>query len=81
MKNKIIPSLLVLLLSACASNPPASQADYNPKEQSRIRLYGKNGKPTLMRYSLNGQDIKVNVGGAVVVFEVQANGEIKPITR
>ena len=65
MKNKIIPSLLVLLLSACASNPPASQADYNPKEQSRIRLYGQNGKPTLMRYSLNGQDIKVNVGGGM----------------
>lgn len=65
MKKIVFSFLLAALLSACASNPPASQTDYNPKEQSRIRLYGQNGKPTLMRYSLNGQEIKVNVGGGM----------------
>lgn len=66
MKNLILPSLLVALLSACASNPPAiKQTEYNPKEQARIRLYGQNGKPTLMRYSHNGQETKINVGGGM----------------
>jgi len=66
MKNIIFSCFFATLLSACTSNPPfISQTDYNPKEQSRIRLYGQNGKPTLMRYSLNGQEIKVNVGGGM----------------
>jgi len=66
MKNLIVPSMLVLLLSACASGTPTSgQADYNPKEQARIRLYGQNGKPTIMRYTNNGQENKVNVGGGL----------------
>lgn len=67
MRKKIaISSLFALLLSACAGNPATTnQVDYNPKEQARIRLYGQNGKPTLMRYSHNGQETKINVGGGM----------------
>ena len=62
-----IGAALAMGLTAPVSAEPAS--DYNPAEQARIRLFGQNGKPTIMTSGIDCEQgkkgEKVNVGGGL----------------
>ncbi|WP_051094350.1 hypothetical protein [Bordetella sp. FB-8] len=58
------------LLAGCVTTEmPADTQHYNPETSARIRLFGQNGKPTIMTVQIGqGSDAKtekVNVGGGI----------------
>ncbi|WP_066566153.1 hypothetical protein [Snodgrassella sp. CFCC 13594] len=63
----------VLVLTACQSNTLPNNI-YDAQAQARIRLYGQNQKPTIMKYTSNRKMIKVNVGGSF-------SGALSSLTR
>ncbi|KAE9529922.1 MULTISPECIES: hypothetical protein [Testudinibacter] len=64
--KKIGLTFLILLLTGCV-NTELSTKDkvYNPENEARIRLYGQNGRPTIMAISIDGKKETVNVGGSL----------------
>lgn len=64
-------ALSILVLSACASNANINTqvTEYDAKQQARVRVYGQNGKPTVMWHDMdchgNPRGTKVNVGGGI----------------
>lgn len=66
MKKFILSSILVLSLSACVNTELSTQhSSYNPTTDARIRLYGQNGRPTLMLVNHQGKTEKVTIGGGL----------------
>lgn len=74
MMKKLLMISIALCLTACSStNAPIEQtsAQYNPKNQARIRLYGQNGHSSTIHYgidchSTNNKGVEFNVGGASI---------------
>ena len=71
LKNKnFLVSVLVIMLSGCVTTelPDASQ-HYNPNESARIRLFGQNGRPSIMVVQIgqgaDAKSVEVNVGGGL----------------
>ncbi|WP_025289791.1 hypothetical protein [Bibersteinia trehalosi] len=64
--KKVALSFLVLLLSGCVNTElSTSQSQYSVENQARIRLFGQNGRPTVMEVNLAGQKEKISVGGGM----------------
>ncbi len=61
--------LSISVLSVSASTFAATEQSYDPSKDARIRLFGQNGKPTLMTSDINCETApkgkKVNVGGGI----------------
>lgn len=62
-------SVLALLLSGCGSVATVEKSvSYTPQTQARIRLYGQNQKPTIMRYGIDcaagAKGEKIGVGNS-----------------
>ncbi|MBQ9600634.1 MAG: hypothetical protein IJR46_01320 [Neisseriaceae bacterium] len=74
MMKKLLMISMALCLTACSStNAPIEQisAQYNPKTQARIRLYGQNGHSSTIHYGIdcrntNNKGVEFNVGGASI---------------
>lgn len=64
--KKLALSFIALIMAGCASTELSTQdVTYDSTTQSRIRLYGQNGRPTIMTVEINGKTEEVNVGGGV----------------
>lgn len=65
MKKSII-GIAVMFLFAFAQEP---NVEYNPNNQARIRLFGQNGKPTIMSSGIDckvgNKGEEVNIGGSM----------------
>lgn len=70
-KSFLMMGLSLSILAGCAGNTPVTTqaTEYNANEQARIRVYGQNGKPTLIWHGIdcnsNQRGTKVNVGGGL----------------
>lgn len=40
-----------------------TKTEYDAHQDARIRLYGQNQKPTILKYEHHGKKEKINVGG------------------
>ena len=63
-------AVLTVALSGCASTQlPGADQNYDPSASARIRLFGQNGMPTVMKVQTdqkaNGGEIEINVGGSL----------------
>ena len=66
MKKLMLISTAALLLSGCVNTELSNAGKaYNPQTDARIRLYGQNGRYTMMEVKQNGKTEKVNVGGSL----------------
>ncbi|MHA3060840.1 hypothetical protein ACX1N5_10515 [Acinetobacter sp. ANC 4636] len=51
------------LLTGCQTTSVIEKNSYSTAKDSRIRLYGQNQQPTILKYKYNGKSEKINVGG------------------
>lgn len=64
--KKLSLSIAVLILVGCVNTElSTNQTQYNKENQARIRLFGQNGRPTVMEINFNGKKEKVSVGGGI----------------
>lgn len=63
MKKSFIIYLSALILGACVNTELSKNTNFDPTKEARIRLYGQNGRATLMEFFHNGKVHRVNVGG------------------
>ncbi|MGI3295325.1 hypothetical protein ACRPFF_04475 [Neisseria sp. SLRRB23] len=66
MKKIMMLCAVALSVSACVSTELSSaNKPYNPSSDARIRLYGQNGRPTVLTIDPKGKAEKVVVGGGM----------------
>lgn len=66
MKKLLLLTALTLGLTACVSTELSTQnATYDANKDARIRLYGQNGRPSLLVVNVDGKKEKVTVGGGL----------------
>lgn len=71
MKTKVLSvfALTVLLAGCAATEMPASTQHYNPETSARIRLFGQNGRPSIMFVQIGqgnaAKTEKITVGGSL----------------
>lgn len=69
----LVGSFLVvctMTLTGCVTTEmPAESQHYNPEHSARIRLFGQNGKPTIMTVQsgqgADAKSVEINVGGGI----------------
>lgn len=66
-KALLISSFVVILCGCATTDLPATSQNYNAHDSARIRLFGQNGRPSIMvvqaGQGANIKPIEVNVGG------------------
>ena len=71
LKNKILLafSLTVMLYGCVTTKLPDASQHYNPNDSARIRLFGQNGRPSIMVVQIgkdtDAKSVEVNVGGGL----------------
>ncbi|TGZ99338.1 hypothetical protein [Rodentibacter pneumotropicus] len=66
MKNLLLISIMTLGATACVSTELSNQnIPYDATKDARIRLYGQNGRPSLLTVNIDGKKEKVTVGGGL----------------
>ncbi|MDU8923979.1 hypothetical protein RYD26_03465 [Pasteurellaceae bacterium LIM206] len=66
MKNLIAVLCMTIGLTACVSTELSTQnKTFDKATDSRIRVYGQNGRPTLMELDINGKHEKISIGGGL----------------
>ena len=64
--KKLYLTAIAFILAGCVNTElSTNQTQYNTENQARIRLFGQNGRPTVMKVAANGKMEEVNVGGGV----------------
>ncbi|VEG12608.1 hypothetical protein [Moraxella cuniculi] len=64
--KKLSLSIATLVLAGCVNTElSTNQAQYDAANQARIRLFGQNGRATVMEVNANGNTETVSVGGGM----------------
>lgn len=66
MKKLIVTALSAFILTACVSTELSTQGKtYDKSQDARVRLYGQNGRASIMELNINGKVEKITVGGGL----------------
>ncbi|MGX2967627.1 hypothetical protein ACWIW6_06180 [Ursidibacter sp. B-7004-1] len=66
MKKNFLSGVLVFMLSGCVATEISTQGKkYDAQTDSRIRIYGQNGRPSSMIVEIDGKKEKISIGGGL----------------